>query len=270
MKTDTKSTDLFIENDYDEIDIDEILEISSEKKLIDISIEEDETFCITNQGIISHNCKSMLRAITHLASRSNTPIIFANHIYEDPSQLHMSSLKKQAGGSGPLYLSSVVVQLAKKTEKSTESKNKDSDTSVTPLSKAINGLTLRALTTKNRFTIPFLETEMYLNFKTGLAKYSGLLEMAESYDVIQKQGHRYVFQGEMLGFFKDWKNDPSIWDKILPSLDEILKKELCFRNEANPETLVDEPDEDIYDIDGVEDESEDEISEEDLDSSDKE
>jgi len=111
---------------------------------------------------------------------------------------------------------------------------------------------------------------MYLNFKTGLAKYSGLLEMAESYDVIQKQGHRYVFQGEMLGFFKDWKNDPSIWDKILPSLDEILKKELCFRNEANPETLVDEPDEDIYDIDGVEDESEDEISEEDLDSSDKE
>jgi recombination protein RecA len=175
--------------------------------------------------------KSMMRSITHSAAKANCPVVFTNHIYDDPSQLHPSAIKKQAGGSGPLYMASVIVQMAKKTEKASDSKNKDSNTTTTSLAKDINGLTLRAFTTKNRFVIPFLETEMYLNFKTGLNKYSGLLEMAENYGILEKQGHRYVLNGEMLGFFKDFKDDTGIWDRILPSLEEKLKQELSFKNE---------------------------------------
>jgi recombination protein RecA len=176
--------------------------------------------------------KSMMRAITHSAAKANCPVIFTNHIYDDPSQLHPTAIKKQAGGSGPLYMASVIVQMAKKAERAEDSKNKDSNTETTILSKGINGLTLRAFTTKNRFVTPFLEIEMYLNFRTGLNKYSGLLEMAEGYGVIEKAGHRYVFNGETLGFFKDWKDDEAVWAKILPVLEEKLQVGLAFKNEA--------------------------------------
>lgn len=176
--------------------------------------------------------KAMMRAVTHSAAKANCPVIFTNHIYDDPSQLHPSAIKKQAGGSGPLYMASVIIQMAKKTEKAGDNKNKDANDTVTPLSKDINGLTLRAFTTKNRFVPPFLETEMYLNFRTGLNKYSGLLEMAEGYNIIEKSGHRYVFNGENLGFYKEWKDDETIWNKILPVLEEKLKSELAFKNEG--------------------------------------
>ena len=88
------------------------------------------------------------------------------------------------------------------------------------------------MTTKNRFVTPFLEIEMYLNFRTGLNKYSGLVEMAEGYGVIEKNGHRYVFNGENLGFFKEWKDDEAVWNKILPKLEEKLQIGLSFKNDS--------------------------------------
>jgi recombination protein RecA len=206
---------------------------TQEKKKID---EGTDTVDMGNRA---RQLKSLMRAVTHAAAKANCPIIFTNHIYDDPSQLHPSAIKKQAGGSGPLYMASVTVQMAKKTEKAEDSKNKDSNSETTILSKGINGLTLRALTTKNRFVTPFLEIEMYLNFRTGLNKYSGLLEMAEGYGVIEKQGHRYAFKGESLGFFKDWKDNESVWKKIMPALEAKLQTELCFKNESNESFLTD-------------------------------
>lgn len=177
--------------------------------------------------------KSMMRAVTHAAAKANCPVIFTNHVYEDPSQMHPSAIKKQAGGSGPLYMASVIIQMAKKTEKAGDNKNKDANDTIAPMAKDINGLTLRAFTTKNRFVPPFLEIEMYLNFRTGLNKYSGLLEMAEGYNIIQKNGHRYVLGNENLGFYKEWKDDETAWGRILPLLEDKLRSELVFKNENN-------------------------------------
>jgi RecA/RadA recombinase len=175
--------------------------------------------------------KSMLRAITHAAAKANAPVLFTNHVYDNPAALYPTLIKNQSGGSGPLYMSSVLVQMSTKQERVGKSDNKNSNDEVTPLSKDVNGLTMRALTTKNRFVPPFLECEMYLNFRSGLNKYSGLLEMAEGYGVLEKQGHRHVLNGDVLGFYKDWRNENSVWDKILPLLDEKLKNELKFKKE---------------------------------------
>jgi RecA/RadA recombinase len=178
--------------------------------------------------------KSMLRGITHAAAKANCPVVFTNHIYDNPGAMYPTLIKNQSGGSGPLYMSSVLVQMSTKQERVGKSDNRNASDEVTPLSKDVNGLTMRALTTKNRFVPPFLECEMYLNFRTGLSKYSGLLEMAEGYGIIHKQGHRYAVGNEVLGFYKDWKDDDSVWQsKILPLLEEKLKHELKFNNEAN-------------------------------------
>ena len=184
-----------------------------------------------DMGARAVSLKSMLRAITHAAAKANCPIIFTNHTYDNPGALYPTLVKSQSGGSGPLYMSSVLVQMATKQERVGKSDNKNASDETTPLSKDVNGLTMRALTTKNRFVPPFLEAEMYLNFRTGISKYSGLLEMAEGYGVITKQGHRYVVGEEVLGFYKDWKDDDAAWAKVLPKLEEKLQTELKFKRE---------------------------------------
>lgn len=186
-----------------------------------------------DMGARAVSLKSMLRAITHAAAKANTPIVFTNHTYDNPGALYPTLVKSQSGGSGPLYMSSVLVQMATKQERVSRSDNKNATDETTPLSKDINGLTMRALTTKNRFVPPFLECEMYLNFKSGISKYSGLLEMAEGYGVLTKQGHRHVLGEEVLGFYKDWKDNEEVWSKILPKLEEKLKTELKFNKESH-------------------------------------
>jgi len=186
-----------------------------------------------DMGARAVSLKSMLRAITHAAAKANCPIVFTNHTYDNPGALYPTLVKSQSGGSGPLYMSSVLLQMSTKQERVSRSDNKNATDDTTPLSKDINGLTMRALTTKNRFIPPFLECEMYLNFKSGISKYSGLLEMAEGYGVLTKQGHRYVLGEEVLGFYKDFKDDENVWNKILPKLEEKLQSELKFaKNES--------------------------------------
>lgn len=184
-----------------------------------------------DMGARAVSLKSMLRAITHASAKANCPIVFTNHTYDNPGALYPTLVKSQSGGSGPLYMSSVLVQMSTKQERVSRSDNKNATDETTPLSKDVNGLTMRALTTKNRFIPPFLECEMYLNFKSGISKYSGLLEMAEGYGVITKQGHRHVLGEEVLGFYKDFKDDENIWSKILPKLEEKLQTELKFAKE---------------------------------------
>lgn len=175
--------------------------------------------------------KSMLRAITHAAAKANCPVLFSNHTYDNPGALYPTLVKSQAGGSGPLYMSSVLVQMSTKQEKASKLDNKNANEESTAISKDINGLTLRCVTTKNRFVAPFLETELYLNFKTGLAKYSGLLEMAEAYGILEKSGHRYVLNGENIGFYKEFRDNDEVWSKIIPPLDKELQIKLAFNKE---------------------------------------
>jgi hypothetical protein len=109
----------------------------------------------------------------------------------------------------------------------------------TPLSKDINGVTLRALTTKNRVVPPFMETEMYLNFKSGLAKYSGLLDMAVGYGVVIQNGATFALaDGTKLGYYKSWRQDEDIWKQILPLLEVKLQTELQYKKES----ISEEPD----------------------------
>ena len=135
-------------------------------------------------------------------------------------------VKQQSGGKGPVYLASVLVQLAKRDEK--QDKNNEDD-EMLPDANKYSGVTLRALTVKNRFVPPFLEAEMYLNFKTGLDKYSGLREMAINHGALIQTGSTYSLpSGTKLGYFKNWAKNTEIWDeKILPTLEEKLQ--LAFK-----------------------------------------
>jgi RecA/RadA recombinase len=216
------------------ISIDSLGNLVSTKEMNDVSAGKEAA----DMGSRAKGLKSMLRVLTHKAAKADVPILFSNHVYDNPAAMFPSLVKQQSGGSGPLYMSSVLVQMAVKNEKTSggSSGSREAVEDTTPLSKDINGVTLRALTTKNRVVPPFMETEMYLNFKSGLAKYSGLLDMAVGYGVVIQNGATFALaDGTKLGYYKSWRQDEDIWKQILPLLEVKLQTELQYKKESIPE-----------------------------------
>lgn len=211
------------------ISIDSLGNLASQKEIDDA--EKGKT--AMDMGTRAKGLKSMMRLLTFKAAQAGVTILFSNHTYDDPSAMFPTLVKAQSGGKGPVYLASVLVQLAKRDEK--HDKTNDDD-EILPEANKVSGTTLRALTVKNRFVPPFLECEAYLNFKRGLDKYSGLKEMAVNHGVIEQTGSTFVLPsgkedvpGQKLGYYKNWKSDIELWDKIiLPRLEEKLKKQYSY------------------------------------------
>jgi len=160
--------------------------------------------------------------------------------------MYPSLVKNQAGGSGPLYMSSILVQLAKRNEKEGEGDSIVDDVKLAEANK-YTGTTIRALTVKNRFLPPFLEAEMYLSFKTGLNKYSGLLAMASARNIVVQSGPTFTVgidsgkykKGEKLGYTKNFAKDSAFYEEfIIPELDKVLQTEYSYHSNT-PE--IDEP-----------------------------
>jgi len=185
--------------------------------------------------------KSLLTTVTHLAAATKTTVLITNHIYDDPSAMYPSLVKEMPGGRAAVYLPSVTIQLARKPVKEDI---KVADAKLAVGQKSYPGVILRALTVKNRFAKQYLEVEMYLSFESGLAKYFGLLELAEGLGIVKRDGHQYVKEdGEKLGFYKNWKNDTIIWDKyIVPKIEEKIKTEWAYGGKSTG-TIEETPDE---------------------------
>lgn len=212
------------------ISIDSLGNLVSTKEMADVTAGKEAM----DMGARAKGLKSMLRVLTHKAAKADVPIVFSNHIYTNPTEMFPGVVKQQSGGSGPLYMSSVLVQMAVKNERTTgTNQSKEASDEIIPMAKDVNGVTLRALTIKNRIVPPFLETEMYLNFKNGLAKFSGLLEMALGYGVVVQSGATYSLKdGTKLGYYKTWRSDEETWNKILPEIEKCLTEQLRYRQES--------------------------------------
>ena len=190
-----------------------------------------------DMGLRAKQMSSLLRNITFRAAKAETPVIFTNHVYENPGEMYPSLIKKQSGGLKPLFIASVLLQLSTITEKVKDETGTPAAASI--LSGNITGLHLKALTTKNRFVPPFIETTMYLNYKTGLSKYVGLVDMAQAYGILTKDGHSQVYKGEKVGKLAEIENNAEFWEKsgILQELDALIQKDLTFSSTAKEVTV---------------------------------
>jgi hypothetical protein len=165
----------------------------------------------------------MMRSITYKAAKAGVPILFSNHIYEG-MEMFPSLIKNQAGGKGPIYLASVLVQLSTRNEKASENPDEDN----IAISNNVSGVTMSAMTVKNRVVPPFLKTELYLNFKTGLDVNTGLFDLALALGVIEQAGKTYQFNGESVGYRKNIEKDAAFWDRVCPALEQKLSEELRY------------------------------------------
>ena len=211
--------------------IDSIGNLASQKEVDDT--EKDKH--AADMGLRAKTLKSMMRTLTYRAAKAGVTILFSNHTYDDPTAMYEKIVKNQSGGKGPVYLASLLVQLSV-----TQEKGDKNDGETLALARKINSVNMRALTVKNRFIPAFLETELHLNFVSGLDKYGGLLNMLTSYGIIIQGGATYTLRSDLaekygkekLGYYKVWSKDDDIWDLILPELDKELRSALSYNNES--------------------------------------
>jgi len=206
------------------IAIDSLGNLASAKEIRDTAAGKDAA----DVGQRAKAIKSLMRTLTYRAAKAKVPILFSNHIYEG-MEMFPSLTKNQSGGKGPIYLASVLVQLGTRNEKTTDNPNEAG----VAIANNVSGVTLSAMTVKNRFVPNFLKTELYLNFNTGLDKYSGLFEMATAYNILVKSGNRYTFKDEMIGYRKDIEKSEEVWGKVLPALEVVLNEQLCYSNNSD-------------------------------------
>jgi len=196
--------------------IDSLGNLASAKELRDVTEGKDAA----DMGTKAKAMKSMMRALTFKAAKARVPILFTNHIYDNPTSLYPELVKKQSGGSGPVYLASLLVQLATRNEKI----DKNEDQEAIGVAHNVSGVTLSAMTVKNRFVPPFLKAELYNNFRTGLTRYAGLADMA-----IVTGDKSYMLGTEKIGYRKNWENDTEFWEKkALPLLEQMFKEKVCY------------------------------------------
>jgi len=91
------------------------------------------------------------------------------------------------------------------------------------------------------------EIEMYLSFKSGLNKYSGLLAMAASRGIVEQNGATYTIgvdggkykKGDKLGYAKNFTKDANFYEEfIIPALDKALKEDYRY-HQADSEIVDD-------------------------------
>ena len=210
------------------VSIDSLGNLASSKEIEDARKGKDAA----DVGQRAKATKSMMRAITYKAAKAGVPILFSNHIYEG-MEMFPSLIKNQAGGKGPIYLASVLVQLATRNEKVSE----NPDESSIAIANNVSGVTMSAMTVKNRIVPPFLKTELYLNFKSGLDANTGLFDIALALGVIEQAGKTYQVNGESVGYRKNIEKDPDFWQKICPILEERLQQELRYGSVENSDVL---------------------------------
>ena len=191
-----------------------------------------------DMGTRARAIKSLLVTATQLAAITRTPIIFTNHLYDNPGEMHPSLIKNMPGGKSCVYLPSVSVQLMRKPIKEGDNSIKSNDGEVATFQRNYTGVLIRALTAKNRFIKQYLEGEIFISFDKGVDKYHGLLDLAVGLGVIEQTGSTFVYKGNKIGYAKSFQNDINFWEnEIIPLIEDKIKIEWAYSSEEVVEVL---------------------------------
>lgn len=213
--------------------VDSIANLASIKELEDAKKGKDAS----DVGQRAKALKSFFRVLTYKVGIAQCGFLFTNHVYEG-MEPYPVAFKKSSGGKGPIYMSSIVCQTSPKKERNADELGE----ALSDLSK-YSGVTLSVTTTKNRFIPQYLKTSLYLNFKTGLDKYAGLLDISEDVGLITKEGRKYVMNGESIGFRGNFEADPKFWDPILPQLEKLVSSKYRYSQEELEKNLKEQEEE---------------------------
>lgn len=190
--------------------LDSLGNLSTNKEMDDMAKGEEKRDMTRAQLI-----RGAFRVLTLKLGKAQVPMIVTNHVYDVVGSY--VPLKKMGGGSGLEYAASIIVFLGK-----TKNRNKET--------KEVTGAILTATLKKSRVTIENKDVDTLLDYRHGLDKYYGLLELAEKFGLVTKVSNKYEFPNGTKAFEKQIIETPEKFftDDLLKVLDEKCKDEFLY------------------------------------------
>lgn len=170
----------------------------------------------SHMGLQARLMSQALRKLTPLISKSRTCVIFTNQIREKIGVM-FGSPKTTTGGNALKFYASVRLDIRRIA------------TMKNPAGEPI-GSRVKVKVAKNKVAPPFKEAEFDIMYGQGISRAGSILDVATEFDIIQKRGSWFSFNGEHLGQGKEAAKtciteNADVEAAILAEIDRVLKGE---------------------------------------------
>jgi RecA/RadA recombinase len=194
--------------------------LSTAKEVADIA-EGKDTRDMTRAQLI----RGAFRVLTLKMGRAKVALLVTNHTYDVVGSY--VPMKEMSGGDGLKYAASTIIFLSK-------SKKRDDST------KEVTGAIITVKNHKSRLTVENKDVETLLDYKTGLNKYYGLLEIADKHGILKRIANKYQFPDGKSAFEKAIYKDPEKYftKDVLDKIDEAAKKEFMYGSAQEDDEAV--------------------------------
>lgn len=169
-------------------------------------------------GLQARLMSQALRKMTSNISKTNTTCIFINQLREKIGVM-FGNPETTTGGNALKFYSSVRLDIRRVTS------IKDGDKVV--------GNQVRVKVVKNKVAPPFRKAEFEITFGEGISKVGEMVDLGVEYDIIQKSGSWFSYQGSKLAQGRDatkalLKDNPELCEEIEAQIMQAIsdKKEL--------------------------------------------
>lgn len=183
----------------------------------------------SHMGLQARLMSQALRKLTGVISKSRTSVIFINQLRMKIGVM-FGNPETTTGGNALKFYASMRLDIRR--------------VSALKNGEDVIGSRTRVKVVKNKLAPPFKQVEFDVIFGEGISKEGDLIDLATQYNVVEKSGSWFAFEGEKLGQGRDntrlfLKEHPEFFDKIRKRVEAKAAKDGGLVLQSSPEKDAD-------------------------------